>query len=211
MDENIIKALNWRYATKVFNTTKKLSSDQVNLLLDVTRLAPASTGLQPWTFIVVNNKEIREQLKAAAYGQPQITDASHLIVFTRTLDIQKRADLQIEETMKVRSVNKDDLAGYKGMLDGVVAMNKFDNYKSWSERQTYIAFGFMIESAALMGIDACPMEGFDNRKFDEILGLEKAGLTSVGVIALGYRSDEDKYAHAKKVRLPKEEVVKIID
>ncbi len=208
---DIIKNLEWRYATKDFDANRKVSEEEIHVLLESARLAPSSYGLQPWKFIVVENKEIRERLKAAAWNQGQITEASHLVVLCR-LNALDEAHVQryVEKTAEVRLVSLEDLSGFKNMMMGDIKNRTKEGLETWMAKQVYIALGFMLHTAAIMKIDTCPMEGFDPKQFDDILGLEKMGLNSVVLCAIGYRKETDKTSLMKKTRFSKEEVVHII-
>lgn len=197
----------WRYATKQFDTTKKLSDEEVTALLDLVRLSPSWYGLQPWTFIVVENPEILAQLREASYGQPQVTDASHLVVFAHktTLD-ETYVDRFIKSTADVQGITPEDLAGLKGAIMGFVGMIG-DNPSAWAANQTHIALGVFIAGASQMGIDTAPMGGFDPAKYDEILGLTEQGLHACVVCAIGHRSDTDEAATRAKSRFGLEEIV----
>ena len=198
---DIIKQLNWRYATKIFNPDKKISTDDFNELIEATRLSPTSYGLQSWKAFIVENAEIRKQLKEAAYNQTQVTDASHLIVFATPKVIDEKSINEfIKLIAEVRSVTVESLDGYKQSMVGAVSRKAPNEIGDWAAKQAYIALGFLLETAALKNIDSCPMEGFDNKKFDEILGLDKRGYESRVICVLGYRSENDGYAQAKKVR-----------
>lgn len=171
------------------------------------RLAPSSTGLQPWKFVIVENPDIRTKLREAAYGQSQLTDASHIIVLCRRLDLDETfVDSFIASTAQARSQTVEDLAGLRQMALGVIANRSAEQLATWASRQLYIALGFALETAALLKVDACPMEGLSTEKFDEILGLKERQLAAVGVLALGYRHPDDKYATAPKSRFSEEEV-----
>ncbi len=209
MATDIIKALNWRYATKEFDATKKLSDKEIGTLLEAARLSPSSFGLQPWKFIVVTNPEVRKKIREAAWNQPQVTDASHLIVFTVEKDLNDASvDKFVTDIAKTRGVQVAALKEYGEMMKGAIkAKGSSDAVKAWSARQVYIALGVLLEAAAILGIDACPMEGFDNKKVDEILGLSKLGVESVAFAAVGYRANEDEVKKYKKVRFPKSEIV----
>lgn len=198
----IIDALNWRYATKEYDTSKKVSDADLNTLLEAARLAPSSYGLQPWKMIVVTNPETRAQLRAAAWNQPQFTDASHIIVFaTETVFDEARVNTFLQQVAETRGIeDMTTLDGYKGMILGTLGSRSTEENISWAAKQAYIALGMLLESAALMKIDATPMEGFDNKQFDSILGLEAKGLRSAVVCALGYRNENDSYINLKKVR-----------
>ncbi len=198
---NITQALHWRYATKQFDTTKKLSDDTVNALKESIQMSPSSFGLQPYKILNVTNPEIREKLKAAAWGQTQLTDASHLFVFAVPADITDTdVDAFISLNMSVRGSTAEDLAGYSSMIKGSVNSRTSEQKQAWAAKQAYIALGFLLETAALLEVDATPMEGFDAGQFDEILGLKEKNLKSVVICALGYRSAEDTYANLPKVR-----------
>ncbi|MEN9647465.1 MAG: hypothetical protein RLY57_269 [Candidatus Parcubacteria bacterium] len=208
---DIIKHLEWRYATKEFDTTKVVSEDAFNTILESARLAPSSYGLQPWKFVVVKNPDIRAKLKAAAWNQGQITDASHLVVLCRRSDIDEAyVTSYVAQTAALRSIGVEVLDGYKNMMVGAINGKSKDERATWMAKQVYIALGFMLHTAAQLEVDACPMEGFDAKQFDEILGLEAKGLNSVLVCAIGYRKDTDMMAQAAKSRFSKEEVIEVI-
>lgn len=208
---DIIKKLEWRYATKDFDTNKKVSEDDMHTLLESARLAPSSYGLQPWKFVVVENPEIREKLKEAAWNQDQITNASHLVVLCRLMALdESHVEKHVNKTAELRAVSLEELSGYKNMMIGDIKNRTKEGLESWMAKQVYIALGFMLHTAAQMHIDTCPMEGFDPKKFDEILELEKLGVNSVVLCAIGYRKEGDKLAAATKARFHKEEVVRVI-
>lgn len=203
-----IEALQWRYATKQFDPTKKLSDEQLNTLEEALRLAPSSFGLQPWTFVVVSNSEIRTQLSAAAWAQPQITEASHLIVFTVRTDINDAfVDEYIASVAATRSIPTEQLKGYSDMIKGSIAAKSPEQLKEWAARQAYLALGTFLTTAAMQEIDACPMEGFDPEKFDQMLDLQEKGLHAVVLAAVGFRAADDQAAAVQKVRFPKEQVI----
>ncbi len=206
--KNIIEVLNWRYATKKFDAEKKISAKELGEILEVLRLSPSSYGLQPWKFIIVNNLDIREKIRIAAYGQSQITEASQIIVFTNKKNIDAQlVDDYMKFISKEKNVDINNLQGFKDMMNGIISSKTSEELKIWATYQLYLSAGNLLTSCAVMGIDSCPMEGFDKSKVDEILGLNELGLESKIIIALGYRSDEDKSAVSKKIRFPKEDVV----
>lgn len=206
--KNMTEALNWRYATQIFDKEKKLSQEQVEMLLDSARLSPSSYGLQAWKFIVVNNPETRAKLREAGYNQAKITDASHLIVVAVPKVINSETVKEyVELVAKTRDVSLDSLKGLSDMINGTVNSRTPEQNVEWVTRQAYIALGVLLATAAVEGIDAGPMEGFDPKKFDEILGLPSMGFESKVAVALGFRSEEDAMAKAAKVRFPKEHVV----
>jgi nitroreductase len=205
---DIIKALEWRYATKTYDPTKQVSENDFKELLEIIRLSPSSFGLQPWKFIVVENKELRKKLRDHAWGQSQVTDASYLIVFCAKTDVSEEYIKDyIKDTAQIRNISPDSLKGYEDMMLGFRKGNTQDSIKEWSKRQAYIPLGMLLQAAALKKIDATPMEGFDPKGVDAVLGLDKEGLTSVVLCALGYRSSEDKTASYKKVRHPHSKVI----
>lgn len=203
--KNIIDSLNWRYAAKVFDPDKKISDETFNNFLEAVRLSPSSFGLQPWKFIVVKNADMRSKIKEAAYGQSQVVDASHLIVFA--VDKNFSAGNYIKSVATVRGVPAESLDDYKGMIDGFLAPLSPDEKMEWATKQVYLALGIALVSAAAMEIDSCPMEGFDGKVVDEILGFKTLGLESRVLLPVGYRSSNDKYASLPKARYLKEEVV----
>lgn len=197
--EPIIESLNWRYATKVFDPKKKLSNEQVETLLEVARLAPSSFGLAPWKFILVENPDLRKKIRDVAWNQSQVTDASHIIVFSAKNELlQDDVEKFIALTASTRDLPIDSLDSYKEMILNFKNALSDDAIKAWNERQTYIPLGMVLSVAAQMHIDACPMEGFDQKAVGEILGLTE--YHPVAIVALGFRSSEDKYSSLKKVR-----------
>ena len=205
--ENIIRLLNWRYATKSFDTSKKLDDVQLATLLNAVQLAPSSYGLQPYQIIVVSNQEVKETLKGAAYGQPQLAQASHVLVFARTKNYTiAHVDEYAANIIATRGVTAEEIKGYVDTMKGTVESQTQDELAVWNSKQAYLALGILLESAALNGIDACPMEGFDAAKFDEILGLDAKNLASVVIATIGFRSTEDDTQHYKKVRKSQEDL-----
>ncbi|MCZ4408818.1 nitroreductase family protein [Cryomorphaceae bacterium 1068] len=209
--EELISALNWRYATKKFDPERNLDDQQVDVLLESLRLSASSMGLQPYEFIHVKNPEIREQLKEHSHGQTQITDASELIVFAAKTKIGEE---HIEDYARLEGELRDrseDQIQRKiaGTLDYVNRMDK-EQLFNWNSRQVYIAMGTLLSAAALMGIDACPMEGIKGEDYDRILQLEALNLRSLAVVTLGYRSSDDSYASQPKFRFPRGRIIKTI-
>lgn len=205
----LLEQLNWRYATKQFDPNRKISAGDWNVLEEALLLSPSSGGLQPWKFVVVTDPAVRAKLKPASYGQAQISDASHLVVFaSRNNFSEADVDAHIKHTAKVRGVPAEALAQYRGMLVGGIVKSMDEPARNaWARNQTYIALGNLLTSAALLGIDACPMEGFDRAQYDEILGLKAQGFSSAAIATFGYRSPADQYAGAPKVRFPREQVL----
>jgi nitroreductase len=198
---------NWRYATKKFDTTKKISTADLNFLKEAIRLSTSSYGLQPYKIIIVENPELRSQIQPVAWGQSQIVDASHLIVFANRTTIE---DAEIEDYFenisKTREIPAEALAGYKDFLKGNVSKLSNEAVSIWNSKQTYLAMGNLLNAAAELKIDVTPMEGFEPSKVNEILGLDKLGLNASLMATLGYRHETDDTQHYKKVRKNNEEL-----
>lgn len=207
--QNLLGRLRWRYATKHFDPHRKISADVWAALEAALVLSPSSYGLQPWKFLVVSDPATRTKLKAASRGQSQITDASHLVVFTiKTNFGEKEVDAFLARVSAVRHIPVESLAAYRGsMVNHVVRGLDEPARREWESWQVYLALGFLLATAALLGIDACPMEGIVPAEYDAILGLEAKNLTTIVTCALGYRSPNDKYASLAKVRFPAEDVI----
>ena len=203
----IIEALNWRYACKKFDSTKKLSETDFNTLLEALRLTPSSYGMQPWKFIVVESTQLREKLVAASWNQQQVIEASHLIVICAPKVIDEAfVDAYLADTAQTRGQDISELEGFKKMLMNITKKSSDDQYR-WAKNQCYIALGSLLTICGDMKIDSCPMEGFKPKEYNNILGLDELGLTSVVACPVGYRRDDDKYSKLKKVRFPLKELV----
>jgi nitroreductase/dihydropteridine reductase len=173
---SLIESLKWRYATKKFDHTKKLSAEQLDTLLSAVQLSPSSYGLQSYKVLVVEDPAIREQLREAAYGQAQLTEASQVIVFASETDIDAGlVKNYIDNIAETREIGREHLNGFEQVMLGTVNNLAEDQKITWSHKQAYIALGVLLTAAAEMGIDACPMEGFGAGKFEEILGLKAKG------------------------------------
>ncbi|MFZ1626195.1 MAG: NAD(P)H-dependent oxidoreductase [Candidatus Moraniibacteriota bacterium] len=211
MQEKIVKALQWRYAVQSFDPVEKIGEPDLRTILESGRFAPSSFGLEPWQFIVVENSAVREKLRAVSYGQPKVTESSHLVVMARRTDTRENIVRErIERTAKIQNQELASLDGFKGMLDGVIASRDDAALDTWNSRQVYIALGMMMETASLLGIDNAAMEGFDDPKgVDDILGLSEKQLTATVLLAFGYRG-EDIAASRPKVRRAFDEVVSFV-
>jgi nitroreductase len=211
--EQILQTLNWRYATKKFDPTQTIPDATWQALEQSLVMAPSSFGLQPWQFFVIRNPEIRQQLQEAAWGQSQVVDASHLVVLAIKTDTNASdVDRYIDRMATVRQTSKENLQGLENMVKGYLKEPPFPlDVNAWAAKQVYIALGFFLYSAALLGIDACPMEGFNPAKVDNLLGLPEQGYAAVALCAAGYRAADDKYAEMAKVRYPTTEVVQYLD
>lgn len=207
-NEQLLSQLNWRYATKQFDPQRKISPADLATLEDALLLTPSGGGLQPWKFIIVTDPAVRARLTPASYGQAQINDASHLIVFAAKQNFSEAdVDAHLKNLATIQGAPIEALAPLRGMLVGSVVKALDENARNaWARNQAYIALGNLLNSAALLGIDVCPMEGFDRAQYDEILGLKAQGLASAVIATLGYRLPTDKYANAPKVRFAKEQV-----
>lgn len=208
---DIIKALNWRYAVRVFDPAKKVSDEDVQIILESGRLAPSSYGVEPWRFIVVKNPEVRVQLRAASYDQPKVTDASHLIVIARRTDARTALTPElVDRTAKAQGVDVSALEGLKNMVDGFIAHQTDTDLDAWVMGQVHIPLGIMVTTAAQLGVDSGPMGGFIPAEVDAILDLPSQNLTSTVMLALGYRG-EDPSAARPKVRRAFEDAVSIVE
>jgi len=203
----ILENRTWRYATKKFDNTKKISSDDLELLLEATRLSASSYGLQPYHVFVITNTEIREQLKPVSWGQSQITDASHLIVFAHQTDFGgELVDDYLKNVADTRNVSMDTLNGYGDFAKSKLVDLPQKTKEEWTAKQVYIALGNLMQAAAELKIDTCPMEGFEAKAYDEILNLAGKDLTTSVVIPIGYRSSEDETQNFPKVRKTNKEL-----
>lgn len=205
----LLGALNWRYSTKQFDPGRPIPAETWAALEQALVLAPSSYGLQPWKFVVVQEPGLRRQLSAAAYGQSQPVDCSHFVVFSLRQGLDEAAiDRYVRRIAEVRGVTPEKLKAYRDVISGAADRARQGGYLDiWMSRQVYIALGQFMASAALLGVDTCPMEGLDARKFDQILGLESEGYATLCACAAGYRAPGDKYASLPKVRFHATEVV----
>lgn len=208
-NESILNQLNWRYAVKRFDPSKKISQKDWEVLEQSLLLSPSSYGLQPWKFLVVQNPDLRKKLRAVSWNQGQVEDCSHFVVFTTRPRITEHdVDRYLKRVSEVRSVPLENLAGAKKAIMGdVVTGVRSQVIQWWAHRQAYIAMGFLMETAALLNIDTCPLEGLDPAAYDKILNLEDSGYLTVAAVAVGYRHSEDKFQFMKKVRYEKPEVI----
>ena len=207
--EHLLQAQAWRYATKKFDPARTIAPEVWSVLERSLVLTPSSYGLQPWKFVVVIDPALKAKLRPAAWNQAQVEDCSHFVVFLAKEAIGE-ADLDhfLARTAEVRGQALEALAGYKGyMMGDLVNGPRAGAIAEWAARQVYIALGNFMTSAALVGVDTCPMEGLEPAKFDAILGLEGSGYRTVVACPAGYRAEGDKYAAAPKVRFPDSELI----
>jgi len=208
----LLEHLNWRYATKSFDSTQTIPLATWAALEDSLVLTPSSYGIQPWKFLVITNQDLLDQLRPFSWNQSQVSDCSHYVVFAikKNLTVDD-VDRFVARTAEVRNITVESLSGYRNMMvsDVVYGARSF-SVNEWASRQTYIALGNFMTSAAVLGVDTCPMEGIDPIKYDKLLGLSEKGFATVVACAAGYRSADDKYASLTKVRFPKSEVVETL-
>ncbi len=205
----LLDALQWRYAAKRMNG-QKVPQEKIDTILEAIRLSASSMGLQPYTILVVENEDLKKSLLPAAYNQPQIVEASHLLIFAAWQDVtETQVEDYIRNIAETRGVSLESLAAFRQSLLGIVHGRTQEEKHQWAARQAYIAFGTAITAAAVEQVDATPMEGFQPDAVDEILNLKEQGLRSVTILALGYRDSENDFlAGAKKVRRPADQLIK---
>jgi len=205
--KNYIENLNWRYATKQFDANKRISQEELDFLLEAIQLSASSYGLQPYEVIVVDNPEVQEKLKASAWNQSQLTDASHVLVFANMTSVDENyVDAYMKNIAETRDLNVEDLSGFKDMIKNTILQLSSEEQSQWAAKQSYIALGNLLSAAANFKIDVCPMEGFEASEFDEILGLKEKNLTAATIATVGFRSAEDQTQFAAKVRKSKEDL-----
>ena len=201
----------WRYATKKFDTNKKISESDLDKIKEAVQLSASSYGLQLYKVLIIEDRALREKLKPASWGQTQITDASHLIVFC---NYTKLTEAHVEEYVKLKSeklgVNIDKFKGYSVFVWNKLSERSQEDLNNWTAKQTYIALNNLMMACAELKIDSCPMEGFEADKYDEILGLKEKGLSAAVVATIGYRSEEDETKDWAKVRRPIEDLFEVL-
>ena len=210
--QSLLQALEWRYATKIFDPAKKIPADVWTALEKALILTPTSYGLQPYHFLIVQDPAKRASLLPHSWGQRQVVDCSHFVVFTARTDMQE-ADVTrlIAHISSVRGIPAESLNFYRDMmLKDVVHGERGKAAHEWAARQSYIALGNLMTAAALLGVDACPMEGLVPAEYDKILHLNGSGYATVVACALGYRAASDKYAALPKVRYALQDLVRIV-
>ena len=202
-----LENLNWRYATKKFDATRKIADKDLATIKEAVRLSASSYGLQPYKILIIESPELRAELQPAAWGQTQIVDASHLIIFANLTNF---GDAEIEafgkNMVETREIPAESIQGYVDFMKSKISTLPLETRNNWTAKQTYIALGNLLNVAAELKIDATPMEGFEAEKVNEILGLDKFGLNAAVIATLGYRHEEDATQHYKKVRKSNEEL-----
>ena len=203
---SFLENLNWRYATKKFDSTKKVTDEIIQKIRDAVRMAPTSYGLQMFSVLEVENVEIREKLKEVSWGQSQVTDADRLFIFLSRADGEKRIeDMFSNMSGGNEEIRKTALAEYENMVRGSVLSKDKESLLNWSAKQSYIALGFAMAAAAELNIDSCPMEGFDPIKAKEILGLDDDFMPAV-FLPIGYRDESDQSKDRPKWRFPENHI-----
>jgi nitroreductase len=199
---NLLDKLNWRYATKVFDSSMKVSEDDLNFLKEAIRLSVSSYGLQMYKVLIIENQEIRKELRKASWDQAQISDASHLFIFCNyTKNHDQQVDNYIQQVIDTQKTeNIQELKKYGETIKSSIANMPPEARRSWAEKQTYLALNNLIVACADRQIDACPMEGFDRQEYNRLLGLDEMGLNTSVIAAVGYRSNRDETQGRKKVR-----------
>lgn len=202
---NVLEHRKWRYATKRFDSTRKVSEEDLQTLLEATRLSASSFGLQPYHIFVISDQGVKEKLRKASWNQPQITEASHILIFANTTDFgEELIDGYIQNVSATRNVPVEGLKTYSDMMKSALLPLSPEAKSHWTTKQTYIAFSNAMQAATELKIDSCPMEGFQPVEYNKILGLNAKKLNAAVVLAVGYRSQEDKNQHLAKVRKSKE-------
>jgi len=210
--KQLVDALHWRYATKVFDATKVIPAEVWAALESALVLTPTSYGLQPYQFLIVQDQAKRAALLPHSWGQKQVVDCSHFVVFTARTDMKEEDVTKlIARISAVRGIPVEALNGFRDMMVGdVVKGTRGKTAHEWAARQSYIALGNLMTAAALLGVDACPMEGLVPAEYDKVLNLNGTGFATVVACALGYRAATDKYAALPKVRYATTDLVRVI-
>lgn len=203
----LIRNLEWRTAVKKFNPIKKVSPEELDLLLRAVQLAPSSGGLQPYRILLIEDEKIRAELCAKAYEQSQIVDCTALMVFAVETKIDPAlVGRYIDLIAEVRRIERSSLEGFEQAINSGIGTRNLEDNIVWANKQAYIALGVLIAAAADLRVDVCPMEGFNTAGFDQVLGLKELGLTTSVIAAIGHRSHTDVYSNLAKVRKPADEL-----
>ena len=202
----LIEQLQWRYAVKKFDDSRRLSDETWSALEQSLILSPSSYGLQPWKFLVITDPTVKEKLPEISWNQSQPKDCSHMVV----LAVRKKMDREyidryMDTVIQVRALESDSMDGYRKVLTSTV--ENLENHLDWNARQVYIALGQLMVAAAMLGVDTCPMEGINLQAYDRVLQLEDTDYTTLVGCAVGYRHPDDSQSQAKKVRFDREELI----
>lgn len=204
---HFLENASWRYATKKFDNTKKVSAEDLEILKKAISLTATSYGLEPYKVLIIENQEIKNQLVAASWGQQIVADASHLIVFANILDFgSDQMNAYFKNVTETRNVPMEALQGYSDFMQASINALPLETRNSWTAKQTYLAMGNLLNAAAELKIDATPMEGFVAEQYNDILGLNALGLSATLVTPIGYRHADDATQFSKKVRKSESEL-----
>ena len=209
MEKTFMEAMDFRHACKIFDETKKVSSEDMNYILEAGRKSPSSFGMEPWKFLVITNEELKAELRPVCWNQPQITTCSHLVIILAAIDSVKPESGEVERKFKRREMPQEKLDFYINLYASHLAntLSSDENIYSWTAKQTGIAMGNMMTAAAIKGIDSCPIEGFEKEKVEKILGLDLTKYRLSVIIPFGYRINEQ----SSQLREPLENIVEFID
>ncbi|WP_106792941.1 NAD(P)H-dependent oxidoreductase [Aquimarina sp. Aq78] len=200
---NIIESLHWRYATKKFDNKKILSQEKIDILTEAFNLTATSYGLQPLKLVVIKNKDLQKELTPHSWNQQQVADASHVLVFCIEKTIgEQYISKYFDNVKEIRDTPEEILKPFKEQLVDSFTYKSSEEISNWAAKQAYLALGNILTVCAIEKIDSCPMEGFIPEKYDEVLNLNDLGLTSVLVLPIGYRAEDDMFSEFKKVRRP---------
>ena len=204
---NFINDAKWRYATKKFDVTKKVSTEDFEILKEAIQLSASSYGLQPYKVFIIENPEIRAKIQPVAWGQTQIVEASHLLVFANITNFgEAEIDAYIKNMSETRGIPVESVQGYADFMKSKITTLPEEARNVWTAKQTYLALGNLLNAVAELKIDVTPMEGFEPAAVNEILGFDKLGLNASLLATIGYRHEEDATQHYAKVRKSNEEL-----
>lgn len=208
---DIIEALNWRYATKKFDPSKKLETEKLNIIIESIRLTASSYGLQPYQVIIVSNDQLKSKLRKASFNQSQVEDCSHFIILATEVNVDEEyIGSYMNKVAAKRDLDRDILSPYEKYISSIITQLPDSDAQLWKEKQVYIALGNALIAAALLRVDSCAMEGFVKEEYDEILNFEKSNLKSCVALALGYRHEEDSSQHLAKIRREESKMVVVL-
>jgi nitroreductase len=208
MEKTFMEAMDFRHACKVFDETKKVSSEDMNFILEVARKSPSSFGMEPWKFLVITNEELKAKLRAFCWDQVQVTSCSHLVIVLAAIDTVKPSSGEVERKFKRREMPQEKLDMYLGLYASHLknTLSSDENIYSWTSKQSYIALGNMMTAAAIKGIDTCPIEGFEKENLEKVLELDTSKYQVSCVLPFGYRINEQSL----QLREPLENIVEFI-